>query len=109
MMPRWLSAWLDRRPVIDTPDYSPCVNAFGQICLPSDYAMLASKLDTRECQTATYVIDTGRISAVPASFSDPQTAASALSRHGHNKARAKIRAKCDEMNAALGRPPIVWL
>ena len=40
---------------------------------------------------------------------DPRTAASALSRHGHNKARAKIRAKCDEMNAALGRPPIVWL
>ena len=39
---------------------------------------------------------------------DPQAAASALSRHGHNKARAKIRAQCDEMNAALGRPPIVW-
>ena len=51
----------------------------------------------------------GRPEPDPASFSDPQAAASALSRHGHNKARAKIRAKCDEMNAALGRPPIVWL
>ena len=40
---------------------------------------------------------------------DPQAAASALSHHGHNKARAKIRAKCDEMAAELGLPPIVWL
>ena len=59
-------------------------------------------------RVASWVSTTGRISAVPANFSDAQAAASALSRHGHNKARAKIRAKCDEMNAALGRPAIVW-
>ena len=39
---------------------------------------------------------------------DPRTAASALSRHGHNKARAKIRAKCDEMAAELGWPLPDW-
>ena len=39
---------------------------------------------------------------------DVQAAASALSRHGHNKARAKIRAKCDEMAAELGWPLPDW-
>ena len=95
--------------MIDAPDCIPSVGAFGRVCLSGDY------------QHVTYITDTGRISAVPASFSkddavmvyhDPvvnaQAAASALSRHGHNKARAKIRAKCDEMAAELGWPLPDW-
>ena len=35
-------------------------------------------------------------------------AARTLSRYGHAKARAKIRAKADEMNAAMGRAKVVW-
>ena len=87
MMPHWLSSWLSKPSVIDAPDCIPSVGAFGRVCLSGDY------------QHVTYITDTGRISAVPASVSkddavmvyhDPvvnaQAAASALSRHGHNKA-----------------------
>ena len=118
-MPRWLSAWLGKRPVIDAPDYSPCVNAFGQICLPGDYAMLASS-PPRNTAYAKYVASlsasdrpslNGAVVGVRCD-SPLGSTASTLGKHGAavkaDKARAKIRAKCDEMAAELGLPPRVW-
>ena len=100
-MPHWLSAWLGKRPVIDPPSS----RVIRTTDTGRDYNAVGS-----------WVYDTGPISAVPASFImvyhdpviDAQAAASALSRHGHNKARAKIRAKCDEMAAELGWPLPEW-
>ena len=63
-----------------------------------DYRLVEVKPDWRDYMNAAYT-------PTKPSASD---AARTLSRHGHAKARAKIRAKADEMNAAMGRPKALW-
>ena len=124
MIPRWLSAWLRKPFKVNGGPFS-ARRAYG---LPSaeeheaQNAMFRNALaamDTPAKPTASE----DELRAVMVAqhqqwlmmeagadfYADKASdAARTLSRHGHAKARAKIRAKADEMNAAMGRPKVVW-
>ena len=99
MIPRWLSAWLTR-------PWSPVeIEPYKQ----GLYIMKAEQNQLRKIAAEQYCL---YLSLGQAGHRPVSTAASTLGKHGAkvraDKARAKIRAKCDEMNAALGRQPIAW-
>ena len=113
-MIRWLSAWLRKpakRRACELPSaeeresksslYRTAfeqMNAFDPLDWKPDNRLVEVKPDWRDYMNAAYT-------PTKPTASD---AARTLSRHGHAKARAKIRAKADEMNAAMGRPKAVW-
>ena len=93
-MIRWLSAWLRKPFKVNGGPFS-ARRAYG---LPSaeeheaKNAMFRRSLAAMDAPAKPTASDAARI----------------LSRHGHAEARAKIRAKADEMNAAMGRAKVVW-
>ena len=117
MIPRWLSAWLVKpAQPIEIEPYNPVnrimeaakqMREFNDRYLAQSYANRYSPDAAQMTEVLVNPLD-----YMNAAYRPVSTAASTLGKHGAkvraDKARAKIRAKCDEMNAALGRQPITW-